>query len=83
MLLSLSRQLLVFIPCLFILPRFYGLDGILFTGPVADTVSTIITAIWLIMEVKNLSQRHQESLGPGEAGQDSSQVEKSVATAEL
>jgi putative MATE family efflux protein len=85
MLLSLSRQVLVFIPCLLILPRFYGLDGILFTGPVADSISTIITAIWLIMEVSNLRRRHQESLGPGDApndaGQDSSQVMESVAPA--
>lgn len=85
MLLSLSRQVLVFIPCLLILPRFFGLDGILFAGPVADSISTIITAIWLIMEVSNLRRRHQESLGPGDApndaGQDSSQVEKSVAPA--
>jgi Na+-driven multidrug efflux pump len=84
MLLSLSRQVLVFIPCLLILPRFYGLDGILFTGPVADSISTIITAIWLIMEVSNLRRRHQESLGPGDApndaGQDSSQVMESVYT---
>ena len=84
MLLSLSRQVLVFIPCLLILPRFFGLDGILFAGPVADTVSTIITLTWLIMEVSNLRRRHQDSLGPGDApndaGQDSSQVMESVYT---
>jgi len=82
MLLSLSRQALVFIPCLFILPRFYGLDGILYTGPVADIVSTIITVTWLIMEVRDLKRKHQENLVQGEAandaGQGSSQVGKSV-----
>jgi len=77
MLLSLSRQVLVFIPCLLILPRFYGLDGILYTGPVADTVSTIITVTWLIMELSNLKRKHQESLMADEA-KDGSQAMESV-----
>ena len=82
MLLSLSRQVLVFIPCLIILPRFYGLDGILFTGPVADIVSTLITGCWLIMEMRNLNRKHRESRLPDDlttgAGQDGSKVAKSV-----
>jgi len=79
MLLSLSRQVLVFIPCLLILPRFYGLDGILYTGPVADTVATIITVTWLIMELSNLKRKHQENLMADEA-KDGSQAMESVIT---
>ncbi|NLV17515.1 MAG: MATE family efflux transporter [Syntrophomonadaceae bacterium] len=64
MFLSLSRQVLLFIPALLILPRFYGLDGILFAGPAADLISTIITGAWLFLEIKNLKKRYEESLIP-------------------
>ncbi|NLW43564.1 MAG: MATE family efflux transporter [Syntrophomonadaceae bacterium] len=79
MLLSLSRQVLVFIPCLLILPRFFGLDGILYAGPVADTVSTIITVTWLIMELSNLKRKHRGSVTP-DGSKDGSQVVDSVFT---
>ncbi|NLB18561.1 MAG: MATE family efflux transporter [Syntrophomonadaceae bacterium] len=62
MFLSLSRQVLLFIPALLILPRFYGLDGVLFAGPVADVVSTILTGIWLFVAIKKLDRRHEESM---------------------
>ncbi len=59
MLLSLSRQVLVLIPALLILPRFFGLNGVLMAGPVADLTSFFITAIWLIMELRSLDVKHQ------------------------
>ncbi len=73
MLLSLSRQVLVFIPALIILPRFYGLDGVLFAGPAADVISTLITGTWLIVEVRNLNRKHQESLMSADAKNDAHQ----------
>jgi len=62
--LSLSRQVLIFIPALLILPRFFGLDGVLFTGPVADLISTIFTGTLLFLEIKYLNRKHPGSLGP-------------------
>ncbi|HYF83841.1 MAG TPA: MATE family efflux transporter [Clostridia bacterium] len=59
--LGLSRQVLILIPALLILPRFYGLDGVLMAGPVADLTSSIITGIFLIMEMRHLDARHLES----------------------
>ncbi|MBB6215898.1 putative MATE family efflux protein [Anaerosolibacter carboniphilus] len=58
--LSLSRQVLLLIPALFILPKFYGLKGVLMAGPVADLGSSIITGIWLFMELRSLDEKHQE-----------------------
>ncbi|MGI6712880.1 MAG: MATE family efflux transporter [Bacillota bacterium] len=60
MILSLSRQVLILIPSLLILPRFFGLDGIIASGPVADLISTIITGTWLFMDMKNLNGKKQE-----------------------
>jgi hypothetical protein len=82
--LSLSRQVLVFIPALIILPRFYGLDGVLYAGPAADIISTIITVTWLIIEVRNLNRRHRERLAEkdkkGGEDQDGPQARESLVT---
>jgi putative MATE family efflux protein len=84
MMLSLSRQVLVFIPALIILPRFYGLDGVLYAGPAADIISTIITVTWLIIEVRNLNRRHRERLAEkdkkGGEDQDGPQARESLVT---
>lgn len=54
MLLTLSRQVLLLIPALFILPRFFGLDGIFYAGPISDVLATILTALCLTAEMKQL-----------------------------
>lgn len=60
--LSLSRQVLILIPALLILPKFFGLNGLLMAGPTADLTSSIITGIFLFRELKHLDVRHEESL---------------------
>jgi putative MATE family efflux protein len=52
-LLGLSRQVLLFIPLLLILPRFWGINGVWRTAPIADALSTTITAIVIYYEMKN------------------------------
>lgn len=61
MILSLSRQVLVFIPALLILPNFYGLAGVWAAAPAADLVSSVITGIWLAFEIKHLSDSHADA----------------------
>ncbi len=55
MTLSMSRQLLLLVPAMLILPLFWGLDGILFSAPVADTLASIITLFFIIGELRHLS----------------------------
>ena len=52
LLLTLTRQGLFFLPLIFILPVFFGEMGVWISFPVADVLSTIITAIYLHFEVK-------------------------------
>jgi len=52
LLLTLSRQGFFFIPLIFILPVFYGELGVWMSFPVADILSTIVTALFLHREVK-------------------------------
>jgi len=54
--LSLSRQIILLIPAMLILGHFFGLKGILYSGPVADGIAFILSAIFLIIENKNLSK---------------------------
>lgn len=57
MFLSLSRQVLLLIPMLYILPNFWGLKGIWASGPASDLGASIITAIWIFKEMNGLNQK--------------------------
>lgn len=56
--LSLSRQVLLLIPALLILPGFFGLKGVLYAGPAADLGSSILTGVLLYLELKKLDLKH-------------------------
>jgi putative MATE family efflux protein len=47
LLLTLLKQGIFLIPLAYILPRYYGIDGIWWSFPIADVLSTIIT-IWVL-----------------------------------
>jgi putative MATE family efflux protein len=68
MFLALSRQVIVLIPMLLILPRIFGLNGVWTASPVSDAVSSILTATFLILEVKKLNVKNSgksyEGLNP-------------------
>jgi putative MATE family efflux protein len=51
--LSLSRQILLFIPLLLILPRFLGIRGIFFAMPAADIGASVLSALVIWRELKN------------------------------
>lgn len=61
MLLTLSRQVLLLIPSIIILPRFFGLNGIWYAGPVADILASLWTASWLFIEIRQLNNKHEET----------------------
>lgn len=54
--LGLSRQIIIFIPLLLILPRFFGLDGVWWSSPLSDLGSFIMTGTWLWYEIRGLSK---------------------------
>jgi putative MATE family efflux protein len=53
LLLTLSRQGLFFIPLLYILPTFLGINGIWLAFPIADVLSTLVTVYFLRKAVQN------------------------------
>jgi putative MATE family efflux protein len=60
--LSLSRQLILLIPAILILPLFFKLPGVVMAGPVADLGSAIITGILIFRELKYLNDKHERHL---------------------
>jgi putative MATE family efflux protein len=60
MFLSLSRQVLLLIPAVLILPRWFGLDGVWAAMPTADLGSSLLTGLWLALELRHLHARHAE-----------------------
>lgn len=55
-LLSLSRQIIFFVPAAIILPIFMGVTGVLWTGPVADGLAFILSLALIIYERKQLKK---------------------------
>ena len=53
--LSLSRQIVILIPAMLILSSIFGVDGVLYAGPVADGLAFILAVTLLIIEMKHLS----------------------------
>jgi putative MATE family efflux protein len=62
LLLGLSRQVLLLIPAILILPRFFGLDGVWAAIPTADFCSSVLTGIWLVFELRHLRDRHVQTM---------------------
>ena len=52
--LSLTRQILFLLPLYLILPRFFGIDGIIYSGPVADLLAFICTMVLVTKELKEI-----------------------------
>ncbi len=55
--LSLTRQILFFLPLLIVLPMFFKIDGITYTGPIADALSAVVAIIMAIYEFKDMHER--------------------------
>ncbi|MBS4537662.1 MATE family efflux transporter [Clostridium sp. D2Q-11] len=60
MFLSLSRQVLFLIPAILIIPRFLGLKGVWMAAPVADSLSSLVTGVWIMLEIRKLNNDHNE-----------------------
>ena len=60
---TLSRQVLVFIPLILILPRYFGLDGIIYAAPVSDLAAAVISGSWILYEMRRL-ERDGEKIPP-------------------
>ena len=60
--LSMSRQCLLFIPLMLIIPKVtnLGLMGIIISGPIADILAVIISVIFVFFEFRNMTRLEKE-----------------------
>lgn len=57
--LSLSRQLIILLPCLLILPYHYGVNGVWVSIPISDFIASFIALLMLLYQVKKLKIQMQ------------------------
>jgi putative MATE family efflux protein len=58
--LTLTRQGLILIPLLIILPHFWGIDGVWFSAPIADFSTSLLAITFLYLELKKLKLKEAE-----------------------
>jgi len=54
-LLTLSRQIFLLVPAILILPKFFGIKGILYAGPFADVTAVLIVTVFIIKEMRSIN----------------------------
>lgn len=59
LLLALTRQVFFLVPLLLLLPRLWGLDGLLFAAPVADFIAFVTSALTMRSELRRLANAGQ------------------------
>lgn len=59
--LSLARQIIFFVPTALILPVFLGVEGVLWTGPVADGLAFLLSLAFLLYERNHLKRGHLQT----------------------
>lgn len=62
-LLSITRQGIFFIPTILILPRIWGLDGVIWTQPVADALTVLLAIILIIPFLRKVRETPNISSG--------------------
>ena len=61
LILTLSRQVLILIPMLYVLPKFYGMQGVWLSFPVSDILATGITVAAFIRELPKLKAMAEQT----------------------
>ena len=54
--LSMTRQMIFFIPFLVILPLIFGIDGIIYTGPIADVLSAAVAIVMAMLDFRAMNK---------------------------
>ena len=57
---SLTRDIILFVPLVIILPKFYGIKGVLYAAPIADVIGMFFTIILVVQFFKKISFKEEQ-----------------------
>lgn len=60
LILTICRQGLIFIPCIFLLDTLFGLDGVIYAQPTADYASIILSVIMCLWIIRKMEHKDPE-----------------------
>ena len=55
-----TRQMIFFIPFLIVMPLIFGIDGIVYTGPIADMLSAVVAIVMAIFDFRDMNRLANE-----------------------
>lgn len=76
--LPLVRQFVFTIPALFLMGRFFGIDGLLYAGPVADGLAFLLTGTLLIRETRNIGKENTSGSAVTHSGEAVGQPDRHI-----
>ena len=53
---DMTRQIIFLLPLIIILPKIFGIDGVMYAGPIADAMALIVTILFIRREIKNIKK---------------------------
>jgi len=63
---AISRNILFFLPAILILPRFFGLDGVWASFPIADSLSFVLTLLLVLPQLRRFRKAARASTAEGQ-----------------
>ncbi len=60
LIINFSRQVIFLIPAIFILPIFFGLNGVFLSWPISDFLSFVVTIVFVLGELKVINRTVEE-----------------------
>ena len=56
---SLTRQIIFLLPLIIILPLIFGIEGVMYSAPVADLMAAALAALFVVRELSQMKQLQQ------------------------
>lgn len=55
LLMSLTRQVIFLIPLILFLPTQFGIEGVVYSGPIADAAAAVVAIVFLVNEIRHIN----------------------------
>ena len=68
---ALTRQILLLVPLVLILPKFFGIDGIMYSAPIADFAAFVCVVIFILYEFKHMKGNDEQKSVEGDLSENS------------